>query len=190
MTSLEELARDKLANLEREAVRALEDPRYKKGYHPHGLPKVESKLGLFDCVTAPCVEKCAVHQDVPEYAWLIAQREYNRALEVILSRNPLPGVTGYVCNHLCQTRCTRNNYDEPVAIRHGLDLLDRVRRSERVELGSGVLVIGGGNSAMDAARTARRTASGSVTVVYRRTCQEMPAIEEEIEEVLTEGVIL
>ncbi len=117
VTSLEELARDRLANLEREAARALEDPRYQKGYHPYGLPKVESKLGLFDCVTAPCVETCPVQQDVPEYAWLISRREYDRALEVILSRNPLPGVTGYVCNHLCQTRCTRNNYDEPVAIR-------------------------------------------------------------------------
>jgi putative selenate reductase len=107
----------KLANLESEAACVLEDPRYKKDYHPYGLPKVESKLGLFDCITAPCVEQCAVQQDVPEYAWLIGQKKYDEALEVILSRNPLPGVTGYVCNHLCQTRCTRNDYDEPVAIR-------------------------------------------------------------------------
>jgi putative selenate reductase len=287
---------------------------------------VESKLDLFDCIVAPCVEKCAVQQDVPEYAWLIGQKEYDQALEVILSRNPLPGVTGYVCNHLCQTRCTRNNYDEPVAIRalkrfaaekgsdretrffgknlvsdarvavigsgpsglaaacflalngiqvtvyeardraggmltsaipsfrlpetvvqediarirelgveiklshpitippqellgkgfdavyiatgagrstrlriegeegegvyEALDFLDRVRRGKPVELGRRVLVVGGGNSAMDAARTARRMADGPVTVVYRRTRQEMPAIEEEIEEVLVEGVTL
>jgi putative selenate reductase len=117
VTSLEELARNKLANLEREAAHSLENPRYKKAYHPYGLPKVESKLGLFDCIAAPCVEQCAVRQDVPAYAWLIAQGQYDRALEVILSRNPLPGVTGYICTHLCQTRCTRNNYDEPVAIR-------------------------------------------------------------------------
>ena len=38
-------------------------------------------------------------------------------LEVVLACNPLPGVTGYVCNHLCQTKCTRNDYEEPVAIR-------------------------------------------------------------------------
>ncbi|MCK4786116.1 MAG: hypothetical protein KAV87_20330, partial [Desulfobacteraceae bacterium] len=115
--SLDELAQNRLVNLEGAAADALKDPRYKKSYHPYGLPKVESGLELFDCVTAPCVEQCAVLQDVPEYAWLIAQGEYNRALELILSRNPLPGVTGYVCTHLCQTRCTRNNYDEPVAIR-------------------------------------------------------------------------
>jgi putative selenate reductase len=349
--SLEELARNKLANLEEEAARTLKDPRYKKDYHPYGLPKVESKLNLFDCITAPCVEKCAVQQDVPEYAWLISRQRYDEALEVILSRNPLPGVTGYVCNHLCQTRCTRNNYDEPVAIRalkrfaaekgnvsqipnpksqipnsrvavigsgpsglaaacflalngiqvivyeardraggmltsaipsfrlpepivrediarirelgveielshpitippqellgkgfdavyiasgagkstrlriegeegkgvhDALDFLDRVSRGERVDLGSRVLVIGGGNSAMDAARTARRIASGRsaepssrasrlsstksqaegrsrrspVAVVYRRTRQEMPAIAEEVEEVLAEGIAL
>ena len=321
--SLEELDQDKLTNLEREAASALEDPRYKKKYHPHGLPKVASGLDLFDCVTAPCIEQCAVCQDVPEYAWLISQGEHDQALDVILSRNPLPGVTGCVCPHLCQTRCTRNNYDEPVAIRslkrfaadkgtetgflpkspvsgsrvaivgsgpaglaaayflalngveatiyeardraggmlaiaptfrlpeaivredierierlgvkielshpitappeellrdgfnavyvgsgaqgdarlgvegedgegvyHALDFLRRVRLGERVELGSEVLVIGGGNSAMDAARSARRLCGGPVTIVYRRTREEMPADEEEIEDALVEGVLL
>ena len=117
VASLDELAQNKLANLAQAAADALQDPRYEKAYHPYGLPKVESGLELFDCVAAPCMEQCAVSQDVPEYAWLIAQGEYDRALEVILARNPLPGVNGYVCTHLCQTRCTRNNYDEPVAIR-------------------------------------------------------------------------
>ena len=115
--SLAELSRDKLANVEAAAAEALVNPRYNKHQSRYGLPKVKSGLGLWDCVVAPCVEACAVEQDVPEYAWLIAQGEYDRALEVILARNPLPGVTGYVCTHLCQTRCTRNDYEETVAIR-------------------------------------------------------------------------
>ena len=115
--SLDDLAADRRANLARAAQRALSDPRYKKGYHPYELPKVPSALELFDCVTAPCMAQCAICQDVPEYAWLIATGEYDRALEVILDRNPLPGVLGYVCTHLCQTRCTRSNYDQPVEIR-------------------------------------------------------------------------
>ncbi len=53
-----------------------------------------------------------------------------KSLEVILARNPLPGVTGYVCNHLCQTHCTRNDYEEPVAIR----ALKRYRCGERERL--------------------------------------------------------
>jgi putative selenate reductase len=114
---LEAFAGDRLATLEAAATEALVQPRYQKSYFPFGLPKVESGLEPFDCIAAPCVAQCAVHQDVPEYAWLIAQGEYDRALEVILRRNPLPGITGYVCTHLCQTRCTRNNYEKPVAIR-------------------------------------------------------------------------
>jgi putative selenate reductase len=52
VASLDELAQNKLANLEQAAADALKDPRYKKSYHPYGLPKVESGLELFDCVTA------------------------------------------------------------------------------------------------------------------------------------------
>jgi putative selenate reductase len=77
---------------------------------------------------------------------------------------------------------------------HALDFLERVRLGEKIELGSQVLVIGGGNSAMDAARSAKRlvggTGGGSVTIVYRRTRQEMPANEEEIGDALAEGVQL
>jgi putative selenate reductase len=323
VANLDKLAQNKLANLERAAIDALTNPRYKKTYQSDPLPKVSSGLGLFDCVTAPCMEQCAVCQDVPEYAWLIAQGEYDRALEVILSRNPLPGVTGYVCTHLCQSRCTRtaSNYDEPVAIRAlkrfaaekgrvalpveqqlgrkvaimgsgpsglsaayflalngiqatifearneaggmmrlapvfrlptsviqedvdriagmgvdiklshpvtrppeellndgfdvvyvasgfqkdaplfiegmegegmvpALDLLRRVRHGNPVELGPRVLVIGGGDTAMDAARVAHRLTGNPVTVVYRRTREEMPATEEDKQGAFEEGIIL
>lgn len=115
--SLDELAENKLSHLARAAQEALENPRYKKSYQAPDLPKVESALPLFDCITAPCSAQCAVCQDIPEYAWLIGQGKYHEALRVILARNPLPGITGYVCTQLCQSRCTRSNYDEPVAIR-------------------------------------------------------------------------
>ena len=55
--------------------------------------------------------------------------------------------------------------------------------------GKEVLVIGGGNTAMDAARTARRL-GGNVTIVYRRTQKEMPARVEELEHALEEGITL
>ena len=73
---LEALAGDataRMAHLEQAAAESLQNPRYKKSYFPHGLPKVASELELFDCITAPCVAECAALQDVPEYAWLIAQ---------------------------------------------------------------------------------------------------------------------
>ncbi len=57
-----------------------------------------------------------------------------------------------------------------------------------VKLGKRVIVLGGGNSAMDAARCARRLNPESVTVVYRRSRAEMPAREEEVENAMEEGV--
>ena len=57
-----------------------------------------------------------------------------------------------------------------------------------VSLGKKVIVVGGGNSAVDAARTALRLGSESVTIVYRRTRAEMPAYPEEVEEAEREGV--
>lgn len=318
VSSLDELAKDSLANLERSAREALRQPRYKKNYHPYPLPRVKSPLAAFDCITAPCKEPCAVCQDIPEYARWIAEGDLDRALETILARNPLPGVTGHICTQLCQTRCTRNNYDQPVAIRdlkrvanergvsaptagpdtgyrvavvgggpsglaaayflalsgvhvtlfeardrlggmvclapafrlperilqadiqricslgievklnHAittvpeellkqgfsavyvacgfqrdaeLDLpgkdatgvhtamafLEQVSRGEKPYLGKKTLVIGGGNTAMDAARTAQRLTGNPVTVVYRRTVHEMPATMEEREDLLAEG---
>ncbi len=57
-----------------------------------------------------------------------------------------------------------------------------------VKLGKNVIVLGGGNSAMDAARCARRLGPDSVTVVYRRSRVEMPARVEEVENAMEEGV--
>jgi len=59
-----------------------------------------------------------------------------------------------------------------------------------VPVGKKVVVIGGGNAAIDAARTAVRLGAESVTVLYRRTRDEMPAYREEIEEAENEGIIL
>ncbi|MCX7848198.1 MAG: NADH-quinone oxidoreductase subunit NuoF [bacterium] len=54
--------------------------------------------------------------------------------------------------------------------------------------GKRVVVVGGGNTAMDAARTALRLGAKSVEVLYRRLKEDMPALKEEIEEAINEGV--
>ncbi|MBW2701236.1 MAG: FAD-dependent oxidoreductase [Deltaproteobacteria bacterium] len=305
-----------------EAVR--KDSRYHKPRRSLST-KTERPLGRFDCIHAPCTEGCPANQNVPDYMHLVSEGKYTEALGVVLKTNPLPATTGAVCDHPCMTKCVRNLYDAPLAIREikrfiteqvkegglpkaaaslgksaavvgagpaglaasyylalggfavtlfdaregpggvpaqmipsyrlpdaslaediarirklGVEtrfgvrigeelsfadlqekhdyvfvgigahrsiplkienedapgvhdclvLLSQVRSGGQVDLGKRALVVGGGNSAMDAARTARRLvgADGEVIVVYRRTVAQMPADDEEIEALLREGV--
>jgi len=70
----------------------------------------------------------------------------------------------------------------------GAEFLRAVMLNEAVELGNRVAVIGGGNTAMDAARTAKRLGAGQVMVVYRRAREQMPAQPIEVIEAEEEGV--
>ncbi|TVR42423.1 MAG: FAD-binding protein [Bacteroidia bacterium] len=309
-------------NLRKYAGMVVESPAYKMGYLTPPNIKTERRLGLFDCIAAPCRETCATGQDIPEYMWHTSRGEFREAHGVILRTNPFPSVTGMICDHLCQNKCTRVHYDDPLHIREvkrfnsgqqepelrpaspnglrvavigagpaglscayflalagfsvevferasraggmvqyaipgfrltdeamdkdleritslgvkvsyntrvdgemfdrlrknfdfvfagtgaplsaplniegirsqgvldPLDFLFRVRAGEQVTIGNRVVVIGGGNTAMDAARTAYRLVGekGKVTIVYRRTFHEMPADQGEIRAALEEGV--
>ncbi len=315
-----------LSNLRAYAESVPDDERYQQRHFPYASIKTNRALSVFDCIAAPCVNECAVDQDIPGYMYSTAQGGFDQALEVILRNNPFPHVAGLVCDHLCQSKCTRLNYDRPLlirsikhfiaeqaddrtdpeaapfngltvavigggpaglsaayflaldgfkveifeakprvggmtadaipsfrldeaglqadveriqrlgvgihttaaisserftALRHDFDFLfiavgaqqgrqpgipgekganvwdqltflRRVNHGERPDLGQSVLIIGGGNSAMDAARTAKRVvgAQGKVTVVYRRTRTQMPADRDEVAELAPEGIDL
>jgi len=73
-------------------------------------------------------------------------------------------------------------------VHDALKFLRKVNLGELTALPGRVAVIGGGNAAIDSARTALRLGAESVTLLYRRTSDEMPAIREEIEEAELEGV--
>lgn len=70
----------------------------------------------------------------------------------------------------------------------GIDMLFRVANGENVDLGKKVCVVGGGNTAIDAVRTAVRLGAEKVTLIYRRTENEMPAEPDEIRDAKAEGV--
>ncbi len=72
----------------------------------------------------------------------------------------------------------------------GTSFLRSVASEEQVEIGRRVAVIGGGNTAIDAARTALRLGAEETTIVYRRSRMEMPATQWEIEEAEEEGISL
>jgi putative selenate reductase len=314
-----------LINLERYAEEVLTFPAYKKDFHEPDI-KTGRSLGYFDCIHAPCVDTCPTHQDIPAYMNQTALGNFTKALDIIRRTNPFPGVTGMVCDHPCQLKCTRINYDEALHIRdikrfnaeQGISNLSKVpdliqgkkiavigagpaglscawylrqaglevniyeqktvtggmvsaaipsfrltnevidndtktvlasgvhlhqqykitkgnfpsikqehdivfisagaQQSVKLELegidadgvidpleflfsvkeqksilrGRHVMIIGGGNTAMDAARTAYRLVGqdGSVTIIYRRTRKEMPADKGEIQAVIDEGIQL
>lgn len=70
----------------------------------------------------------------------------------------------------------------------GINYLEQVAKNVDIPLGDNVVVIGGGNTAIDCARTALRKGAKSVKLVYRRTREEMPAAPYEVEEAIHEGV--
>jgi putative selenate reductase len=321
-----DLARAVLKNLQTYSVVVVADETYQKSNFPYENIKTPRELAAFDCVKPPCVSTCPAGQDIPGYMYYTAMGNYQKAMDVILETNPFPNMQGMVCDHLCQYKCTRMNYDSPLLIREikrfiaqkqdqviprkaaapnglkvaiigagpsglacayflalngfavdiyetkdipggmaadgipsfrldddslkkdiegivvlgvkihygskinlkrfeelrntyqyvyiavgaqsGLNLgipgedapgvydqisfLSAVNHHQAPELGKNVVVIGGGNSAMDAARTANRLVGpdGRVSIVYRRTREEMPADFEEIQATLDEGIDL
>lgn len=68
-------------------------------------------------ITAPCMEACPAHQDVPGYIELIRNRRYAEALELIRNTNCFPGTTGRTCVAFCEANCVRGDIDKPIAIR-------------------------------------------------------------------------
>lgn len=279
-----------------------------------------------DC-RPPCVQACPLGTDCQGYVGLIANGEFEKALEVLKEKLPLPGSLGRVCPHPCEKECRRGLIDEPIAIQNlkrfladqdmfgedmympeieeetgksvaiigggpmglsaayylrimghdvtifesmpkcggmlrygipeyrlpkeildaeidliermgveivtnckigkdmpfetvradfdavllgigawvstgvgcegedaegvigGIDFLRKVVRNEPIQLGKKVAIVGGGNTAMDACRTAVRMGADKVYNIYRRTKDEMPADMVEIEEAEEEGVI-
>ncbi len=71
---------------------------------------------------------------------------------------------------------------------HGIKFLKKANTHQPIDMGKNVVVIGGGNTAIDSARTALRLGADKVTILYRRTKDSMPAYEQEICEAIEEGI--
>ena len=78
--------------------------------------------------------------------------------------------------------------DETEGVMKGIDFLRQVELEDPPVFSGAVAVVGGGNTAIDAARTALRCGAEKVMIVYRRSIREMPAHEEEVEAARAEGV--
>jgi len=136
------------------------DTHQKNYYHKNwrGRDKifVNQTLPLTDCYIAPCVYSCPIKQDIPEYIRLVKDGEYDMALKLIYSKNPLPNITGYICDHQCMYNCTRLDYEGAVGIRemkriaaeHGRVIFLNKDNSAVEQLKIKVAVIGAGPSGL------------------------------------------
>jgi NADH-quinone oxidoreductase subunit F len=78
--------------------------------------------------------------------------------------------------------------EELKGVYHGLEFLRDVNLGRNVKVGDNVVVIGGGNTAIDAARSALRLGAKEVTIIYRRTIEDMPAEPREVRDAIEEGI--
>ena len=132
----------------------------------------------------------AIGNDLERLEHLGVRLELGRALGRDFSLTDLREAHAYVFLAVGAQRGKRLGVpgEDAPGVLDALTFLDRVRAGVPTDLGRRVLVVGGGNSAMDAARAARRLTSGEVTLVYRRTRAEMPADPAEVRDCLEEGV--
>ena len=131
--------------------------RYHKERFPYVSVKTERPLPRFDCAAAPCMSGCPAEQDIPRYLDAVARGDFELAWRVITATNPFPNVQGMACNHQCQSRCTRINYDKQLMLRE----VNRFVAEKMAEAASGVpaaptgkraAVIGAGPAGLSCAR--------------------------------------
>lgn len=135
------------------------DEYYRKPIKPMPTRKLNKKVPLLDCFTAPCRGGCPIGQDIPAYLRLVDEGKLTEALDVITQRNPLPFITGTICPHHCGDQCTRTFYEDSVHIRsvklyaavHGYDALLPTLTPAAPVAGKKVAVVGGGPAGLAAA---------------------------------------
>jgi NADPH-dependent glutamate synthase beta subunit-like oxidoreductase/NAD-dependent dihydropyrimidine dehydrogenase PreA subunit len=100
--------------------------------YPQAIP---GAFGISKRGTAPCKATCPAHVSIQGYIALINEGKYREALELFREDHPFPGICGRVCHHPCEEACTRNDVDQPLAIR------ELHRFLSDWELGQGVMFV-------------------------------------------------
>jgi putative selenate reductase len=152
------------------------DKHYTKGLKPLPSRKLDGKVPLINCFTAPCNKQCPIEQDVPTYLKHVKDGEYLQALKVITDKNALPFITGTICSHTCMSKCTRNFYDESIKIRSaklvaaqkGYDELIKEMKPSNKYNGKKVAVVGAGAAGIASAFFLAREGA-DVTVFEKRS---------------------
>lgn len=178
------------------------------------LEAINEAKRCLHCKAPQCSKGCPISQDIPDWIHELSMGNLGNAMHIINGKSNLPAVCGRVCPHerQCEGHCVLGKKGRPVAIgkleRFVADFdgdmqlirerLPQKTRGRVAVIGSGpaglavagdrVFVIGCGNTAMDAARSAVRLGAEKVTVVYHRTINDMSALRSEYDEAVSEGV--
>ena len=150
------------------------DFHHLKPIKPLPARKSADKVPLIDCFTAPCKGGCPIHQDIPEYMELCRRGLYGPALKLITEKNALPFLTGTICAHRCQNKCSRNFYEESIQIRdtkliaaeRGYGALMAALKPTAKQPGKKAAIIGGGPTGIAAAYFLAR--GGVETTIFER----------------------
>ena len=157
---------------------------------------MEEATRCLNCKNARCVQGCPVSIDIPAFVHQVKEGNIEEAYKIIGKSSALPAVCGRVCPQetQCEGQCIRGIKGESVSIGKLERFVADWARENNVEpekptekKGKKVAVIGGGNVAMDAARTALRLGAETY-IVYRRSEKELPARVEEVHHAKEEGI--
>ncbi len=144
-----------VANLTQYAEEVTAKAYYNKTEYPYESIKTARDLEFFDCAAAPCMTECPAGQEIPRYLNYVATGDMDRAYQTVLATNPFPNVQGVVCDHACQSKCTRINYEKPLLIRevkrYISDKFERDQLKPEEANGIKVAIIGGGPSGLSCA---------------------------------------
>ena len=156
------------------AAAAQKDFHHRKPIKPLPSRKSKEQVPWLDCFLAPCKGGCPIEQDIPEYIELVKKGLYGPALKLITEKNALPFITGTICAHRCQNKCSRNFYDESIHIRdtklvaakNGYSaLMASIRKPAKVA-GKKAAIVGGGPTGIAAAYFLGR--AGVETTIFER----------------------
>lgn len=156
------------------AAAAQHDFHHRKPIKPLPSRKNNLQVPWLDCFIAPCKGGCPIEQDIPEYIELVKKGLYGPALKLITEKNALPFITGTICAHRCQNKCSRNFYDESIHIRDTkliaakngyAALMASIRKPEKVA-GKKAAIVGGGPTGIAAAYFLGR--AGVETTIFER----------------------
>lgn len=165
-----------VAALEKLANNVTSMEYYRKEHREVATRKVQSRLELLDCFVAPCSEGgCPIEQQIPEYLRLVSEGKYDEAFKIIAIDNANPSITGTICNHACQGKCTRIDYDESLHIRNAKRLAAEAAQEKftaaiqpsAIKTDKKAVVIGAGPAGVSAALFLRR-AGMEVTVLEKK----------------------